>query len=182
MNMRKIFLSALATVTLGCGGGDSEDTQIADAWALFVAGQYSAAHSSFTLAIRDHRAEALVGLGWTTLKMDSLPQSNGYFLRTEADTLLHGYAGWAIVGWLNGDHANSAAHAQFVLDRLPEFVFEFDNGVTYRTMLLTQGYDYWHLGDFPACLSRVQLLDTGFASTTDPAALLTKLDALRAAQ
>lgn len=179
---KKLFLALGCLAMMSCGGGDSEDTQIADAWALFVAGQYTQAHAAFTAAVRDHRAEALVGLGWTTLKMDSIPASNGYFTRAQGDSLIHGYAGWAISSWVAGDYSGSATQAQYVLDKLPAFVFEYDNGVTQRTMWLIQGYDYYHLGNMANCLNRIQLLDPSFTSTTDPAALLAKLDALRLAQ
>jgi hypothetical protein len=179
---KKLFLAVGCLAMMSCGGSDSKDTRIADAWALFVAGQYPEAHAAFLLAFRSNEAEALVGLGWTTLKMDSIPASNGYFTRAQGDSLIHGYAGWAISSWIAGDYSGSVTRAQYVLDKLPAFVFEYDNGVTQRTMWLVQGYDHYHLGDMANCLNRIQLLDTAFASTTDPAALLAKLDALRLAQ
>jgi len=181
--MKKKFLVVLGCLSMmSCGGSSSGDTQIADAWALFVQGQYVQAHAAFTTAIRDHRAEALVGLGWTTIKMDSIPASNGYFARTVSDSLVHGYAGWAISSWIAGDYSGSAIRAQVVLNKLPLFVFQYDNGITQKTMWLVQGYDYYHLNNMTACLDRIQKLDTNFLSTTDPAALLAKLDALRLAQ
>jgi len=83
---------------------------------------------------------------------------------------------------LRGDYALSIARAQFVLDHSPSFVFDYDAGVTQRTMLLVEAYGYYYTGDLTNCAATVLLLDSTYAGGTSAQALLTKMDALNLVQ
>lgn len=169
----------LIALTWSCGD-DSTDTGLADAWQLFVNGQYAQAHSAFINRLNEDGSEAYVGLGWTTLKMDSLDASDRYFQRASADSLVHGYAGWAITSWLRGNYAGCISQGSFVLRKEADFEFEFNVDVDFRVIILAQAYSYYHLGNFTACVERIQRLDGTYAmpGSNVAAQLLTKLDQL----
>lgn len=175
------WIPVLLVLALSCG--TTEDTNIADGWAAFQLGNYEEAQSFFTSALTTAPKEANEGLGWVAVKEDQLPQARSYFLTSagvDADTLIGAMAGLAIVSWQQKVYQESLDAANFVLSRQSTFTFEFDPTIVTSVLTLVQAYDYYHLGQFSACLSRIQVLDPGFASTTDPQALLNKLDALSA--
>jgi len=121
--------------------------------------------------------------------MDSIPEADRYFtLGATLDTAnVIGFAGWAIVGWVRGSHAASIFRADLVLRHVPAFVFQYDEGITQRTMTLTKGYGYFHLSDYQNCIDEILVLDVTYSAPglSDPAIhsqLLAKLDALNAGQ
>lgn len=175
----RITFAAFIALTWSCGD-DTADTGLADAWQLFVNGQYVQAHSAFVNRLNEDGSEAYVGLGWTTLKMDSLDASDRYFQRASADSLVHGYAGWAITSWLRGNYTGCISQGDFVLRHEADFEFEFNVDVNFQVIILAQAYSYFHLGNFTACVERIRQIDGSYAmpSSNVAAQLLTKLDQL----
>jgi len=176
-------------IGMSCGGGDTGPTLLEEAWAKFVAQDYAGAHADFSALINRNGADAYAGLGWTCMKMDSLTAADGYFSRAASLDSINviAFAGWSIVGWTNGNYALSITRADLVLRKAPAFVFQYDNHVVQNTMVLTQAYDYFHLGDYQSCIDKIHVIDSGYSAPniSDPTIhtqLLTKLDALNAAQ
>jgi len=184
----KMVIAGTILLNISCGGGEAGPTLLEEAWQKFVDGQYADAHASFSALINRNGADAYAGLGWTTMKMDSLSAADLYFQRAaNLDSNVIAYAGWAIVGWTNGNYSASIGRADLVLRREPTFAFAYDTHVVKNTMILTQAYDYFHLGDYQNCINKILLIDSGYTSPniSDPTIhtqLLAKLDALNAAQ
>lgn len=178
----KVWLAGALMIVLSTGCSEDPATDpLGDAWQLFINGQYTEAQTSFEALIETQPGQAYAGLGWTAMKLDNIPASVDYFEQAAGDSLVHGYAGWAIASWANKDFTHIVERAGFVVRKEPTFEFEFYKDITISTMRLMQAYGYYHTGNMSACLARIQELDGGFASTTDPALLLAKLDALSAA-
>ena len=187
--MKQINIIALITAMSSVGCGTTADTGLSDAWQLFQLGDYAGAHAGF--AAIDNSQEALAGLGWTTLRMDSLPQADRYFslgdaMASPGDSIVEGYAGWAVTGWwkasitLNsGDWNASINRANTVLRLLPDgFEFLYDGRVTQRTLWLIQSYGYFNTGDLSHCRERILLLDPLYSGGTDVVLLLNEMKAL----
>ncbi len=172
----------LGTMLLASCAGTGDDDPFASAWQDFSEGQYAKAHEEFITLITVSEPDAYVGLGWTTMKMDSLNAADRYFGLSVVDNSLPGYAGWAILGWIRGDFAQGIIRAQYVIDHAPDFNFEFDRTVTEKTMLLVQSYGYYYMGDFTQCAAKVILLDSTYTGGTNAQALLTKLNELNVIQ
>ena len=166
---------------MSCG----EDTVVPvldEAWGLWESGLYAEAHVKFTEA---GGREGTNGLGWTTLKMDSLEKAEAYFAIAALggeDTLTDAMAGLTITAWQQGDHLISLQAAQYILRTEPNYIFSHDVSINKDLIILAKAYDEYHLGQYANCIASIQLLDAGFtASANDPniaRILLDKLDLL----
>jgi hypothetical protein len=172
-----LVLSGLVVMGLGCG----EDDPLAEAWKRFRDGDYAGAHAAFSDL---SGSEALVGLGWTTLRMDSIAAADGYFQQAAGDSLVAGYAGWGLVKWVLGQYPSCIQCGDFVLQRAgATFVFDEDRSVTYKDVLWHQASSYYHLGNLEACIAKIQQIDESWVAPdlSDPdleTILLRKLEEL----
>lgn len=181
MKTKISILITAAFLVISCGETAADDP-IALAWADFSAGNYADAHTKFADAVATNAAEANVGLGWTAMRQDSIPEADRYFGLASADSLVHGYAGWAIVGWARNQHSNSLTRADFTLRRLPDFEFQYDTRIATETMVIIQAYDYFYLNNLSACITKIQILDSEFSSGSTQTQVLNKLSALAQGQ
>ena len=163
-----------------------EDTNPLDAaWSKFGEHDYAGAHAEFTSLVGSEGSAAYVGLGWTTLMMDSLPESDGYFTLASGDSLLEGYAGWSILAWLQGQHDLCIDRAEFVVRNAggySSYVFPYDPEITYHDLVIHEGFSYYYNQNFFECINTVQRIDPSFSvALNDPQIenkLLEKLDLL----
>lgn len=174
-------LSLLAVTSCG----DTVVSALDEGWTAWESGIYAEAHLKFTEA---GGSEGLNGLGWTTLKMDSLPKSQVYFALAAvggADTLIDAMAGLAIVAWQQHNYAISLQAADYVLRQQPNYIFTHDATITKNTVALAKAYDEYHLGQYANCIASIQRVDAAFtANANDPnitQILLTKLNLLSGA-
>lgn len=181
MNRTMRYLAGLLLLmVMSCG--PTESVPLDEGWVAWESGSYAEAHAKFTEA---GGAEGLNGLGWTTLKMDSLSKSEVYFALASVggtDTLTDAAAGLAIVAWQQGDHQISLDAAGYVLRVEPNYVFSHDATITKELIILAKAYDEYHLLQYANCIASIQLLDATFSHTANEAGiaqtLLDKLDAL----
>ena len=185
-NMKLYRLSAVAAlfafILISCG----DDDPMAAAWAKFEDKEYIKAHAAFTDLIGSEGSAALVGLGWTTLKMDSMDAASRYFDRAKLDSIEDGYAGWAFVLWAIAVHQNQDARhieslekASFVLRKDASYEFSHDNTTDYIDLRIHQAYGYFHLLDYAKCVQSINAIpgQESFSSTV-PSVILAKLDEL----
>ena len=176
-NMKKIMkciAGSFLLVAVAC-----EETNPLDAaWSKFGERDYAGAHSEFASLVEGEGSAAYVGLGWTTLMMDSLAESDVYFTLASEDSLLEGYAGWSIVAWLQGQHTLCIDRAEFVFRNAggyDAYVFPYDPEITYHDLLLHQGFSYYYNQNFFACLNVIQRIDPSFSVAMNDAQIQNKL-------
>jgi hypothetical protein len=180
--LNEILFIAVLGFFMSCG----EDTVVPvldEGWGLWESKLYAEAHAKFVEA---GGAEGLNGLGWTTLKMDSLDRAEIYFALSvsdgDGDTLTDAAAGLAITAWQQGDHQISLDAANYILRTQPEYIFSHDPSITEDDIILAKAYDEYHLLQYANCIASIQLLDATFNHTAGEAGiaqtLLDKLDEL----
>lgn len=177
----EILFITLAAFFMSCGD-ETVVPALDEGWTAWENGLYATAHEKFTEA---GGVEGLNGLGWTTLKMDSLPKSQIYFALAAvggSDTLTDAAAGLAIVAWQQANHDTSLMAANYVLRKAPNYIFTHDVTITKNTMLLAKAYDEYHLLQYANCITSIQQIDNAFtANVNDPAIaqiLINKLNLL----
>ncbi|KAB2878677.1 hypothetical protein F9K33_12385 [bacterium] len=175
------YLLGLSLIAMSCDDPNPLDA----AWSKFGAGDYPGAHAEFSSLVGSEGSGAYVGLGWTAMKMDSLPESDTYFGLASGDSLLEGFAGWSILAWLQGQHVLCIDRAEYVFRNAGGysfFVFPYDPTITYHDLLLHEGFSYYHTLNFSACINIIQRIDPSFSiALNDPQLqniLLAKLQSL----
>ncbi|MCB0834840.1 MAG: hypothetical protein KDC45_15330 [Bacteroidetes bacterium] len=168
--------------------GCPTDDPLTPAWDAFSTRNYPAAYALFSEQAPTVGAPAYVGLGWTTMRMDSLVQSDSYFaVAAASDTLVDAFAGWAVLGWIRGQHAECAERVNIVFTLTEGYIFPYDREIRGEDLYLHQAFSYYYLQDYAKCVGSIQKIDPAFAlAISDPqrdVKLLTKLqqlsDALR---
>lgn len=172
---KSIFVLPLLYLMMACG----EDDPLDAAWQKFEDKAYPQAHTAFTNLISSKGSAAYVGLGWTTLRMDSLQASDRYFALAKEDSLVDGYAGWSFGLWALERYSQSLEAASFALRKKPRYVFVHDETVTNRDLILHQAYGYFHLGQYAACIEKIRFFDPSFPLDATPQQILQKLDQLK---
>lgn len=174
--MKKIIGVVLpfALIVGSCGDDDPLD----EAWSKFRNRDYAGAHEDFSKLIPGER-EAYVGLGWTTLRQDSLDAADGYFSIVAGDSLIDAYVAWTALAWERGEDAASITRARFVLNRNPSYVFKHDRSITYHDVLIHEGYGELHLGNYTRVAQILAELDVTVADN-NPDTLLAALEELYA--
>ncbi len=165
-----VFLLAVVS----CDEGNPLDA----GWSKFAEGDYPGAHAEFSSLVGSEGAGAYVGLGWTTMKMDSLPEADNYFALAAADSLPEGFAGWSILAWLQGNHTACIDRAEFVfrvVGGYDTYVFPYDPSITYQDLLLHEAYSYYYQQDFFNCVNCIQMIDPSFAVAMNDPTLQAKL-------
>lgn len=163
--MVKFLIGALSAIMLGCGGGGQSDS-LAEGWTLFTSGQYADAHVSFVTAVESGQNEGYVGLGWVCIDLDSLTAADRYFGLATADHFTDGYAGWSVVLWAQGSYAECIVKSDFVLQNNPSYLFEYRPTVNFQDMYWYQASSYLHMGNYSACLVKIQALDVNYTTDT----------------
>jgi hypothetical protein len=173
-----LFMFALSAFLLvSCGDDDPLDA----AWAKFEDQAYVEAHAAFAKLVSSEGSAALVGLGWTTLRMDSMAAADRYFDQAKADSIVDGYAGWSCILWVQERYAESLAKATFALRKQPNYKFPYDHSVTDEDLRLHQAYGYFHLGEYNNCILKIRTFDqeANFPLTSTPQEILLKLEELK---
>jgi len=170
--------------SVSCGDENPLDA----AWAKFEDAKgtddYTEAYTAFSDLVSSEGTPAMVGLGWTVLRMDSMAAADMYFSQVASDSVVDAYAGWEFAQWALGNYTGSIAKGDFVLRKEPRYVFEHDRTVTDEDVKLHQAYGYFHTGNYSQCIAKIQAIDPGYIppSLSDPQLeekLLIKLESLR---
>ncbi len=176
--MKRFALIGFVLLFVSCG----DDNPLDVAWQKFRNQEYVEAHAAFTELIPSEGGQAYIGLGWTTLKMDSIPEADGYFRLAivTQDSILEGVAGISFSSWALAQYNSSIISSENVIRRRPTFVFTHDRTVTYHDMYVHQAYSEFRLSRFSASLQTVQRLQPGYTlpSADTVGGLLAKLDSL----
>lgn len=175
------FIVCLSLIVMSC----DEGSPLEAGWSKFGEGDYVGAHAEFVSLVESEGSTAYVGLGWTAMKMDSLPEADAYFALAAGDSLPEGYAGWSIAAWLLEQHTQCIERAEFVFrsaGSYDSYVFPYDPSITYHDLLLHEGFSYYHNQNFFECINTIQRLDPAFSvalNNTDlQTILLARLQAL----
>lgn len=158
-----------------------DPTALEVAWDEFENGEYENAHASFSALAPE--VGALIGLGWTTLRMDSVEASRQYFIfaatETDPDTVEDLYAGWSLASWKLHEFSSAIQKSEIVLRNSPGYVFSHDRSITRHDLLLHAAYAHFHLANYSACAGLVHELNPLFPPTnTDPTVLLNEMESL----
>lgn len=187
MKARNLVLwMSLLTWVISCGGGGGGDKDpLAEANDLFAVKNYAAALTAYLDAVASEGAPANVGAGWCYLRLQDYTNANAQFTTAAGDSLIDGYAGWAIIKWVQNDPAAAVAYIDFVLGRDANYIFALDTRVTAGALIYIQASSYLELEDYAMCLAKIQVLSPGYtADLNDPNIediLLAKLTELGAA-
>lgn len=172
------FMSIMALILLmlilSC---EDPISPLEEAWEKYEKRAYSEAYALFS---EIEKPEAVVGLGWTALRMDSFPEAEAFFESVAADSLTDGYAGSVFVKWRQ-DHFTQAIEAsQFVRRRDPEYIFSHDKSINISDIKLHQAYSLFHVRNYNACNDVIHELDPIWIPSNDPALILVRLEMLYA--
>jgi hypothetical protein len=162
--MKKV-IKYLAGMTLVFAMSCGDDNPLDAGWSKFGERDYAGAHAEFSSLVSSEGSNAYVGLGWTTLMMDSLPEADAYFALAAEDSILEGYAGWSIVAWLLGQHNPCIDRAEFVFRNAggyDSYEFPYDPEITHHDLLIHEGFSYYYLQNSFQCLNTIQKLDPSF--------------------
>ena len=163
----KTAITGLMMIMLACGGGGGKS--IAEADALFAAGDYSTALALYITFIPKNGGEAQVGAGWCDLRLNSYAQADSFFAAAAADSLPDGYAGWCFTSWALNSAQEAIDYAAFVLIKEPSYAFSLDSRVDKDHLIWIQAESYLELQNYQACIDKIILLDGGFtANASDP--------------
>ena len=155
-----------------------ETNPLDPAWTKFAEGDYPGAHAEFSSLVASEGSAAYVGLGWTTIKMDSLPEADTYFTLASNDSLLEGYAGWSITAWLMGQHTLCVERSEFVFRNAggyDAYIFPYDPEITFHDLLIHEAYSYYNIQNFFECINTIQRIDPAFTVALNDPQLQTKL-------
>jgi hypothetical protein len=178
--MKKIIglIFVAGGLIVSCG----EDDPLDAAWALFRDGNYAGAHAAFTELIPSEGGQAYMGLGWTALKMDSIPEANAYLNTAIAtkDSILDAVAGNVFAFRVLDMHNACIFSANAVLQKKPTYVFTHERTITHHDLNVHKAYSLFDLNRLADCFQTILILDPGFtlATTDSTAELLAKLDSL----
>ncbi len=157
--MKKLTLLSLMTLLLlSCDPASPFD----DGWALFEEKKYPEAVTEFTDRISDGN-EAYVGLGWSSLKMDSIQDADDYFNQIATDSLADAYAGWMTVKWVQRDYVKVIEYGDVVLSKDEFYLFSHDNTANNEDILLHQAYAYYAMRNLSSCISKLRQVDSNFS-------------------
>ena len=182
MNRAIKYLAGIVLLAVMSCGEETVVSALDEGWTAWENELYAEAHAKFTEA---GGREGTNGLGWTTLKMDSLDRAEIYFAIAAVggeDTLNDAMAGLAITAWQQGNHDTSLVAANYVLRTEPNYIFSHDPSITKDDIILAKAYDEYHLLQYANCIATIQLLDATFNHTANEAGiaqiLLNKLNEL----
>lgn len=169
-----LFLSLILTCVTGACD-DYEASLMDAAWKKFENQDYDGAYAEFSAL---NGPNARIGLGWTLLRMDSIPEADRAFRIAAADSVLDGYAGIAITSWKTGRYTSAIYAANFVERWDPEYYFVHDPSVELNDLILHKAFCQYYLNDLTACNASIKKLDPAWVTSTNPATVLNKLEAL----
>lgn len=186
MKARTLVLLTGLLFWVGCGGGGGGDKDPLDAANdLFAAKNYAAALVEYLDAVTTEGSPANVGAGWCYLRLQDYANADAQFTAAAADSLIDGYAGWAIVKWVQNDPDAVVNYVDLVVGQDANYIFALDTRVTAGALIYIQASAYLELEDYAMCLATIQILDSGYtADLNDPNIediLLAKLTDLGAA-
>jgi hypothetical protein len=186
MKARTLVLLAGLLSWVGCsGGGGGDKDPLAEANDFFTAKNYAAALTAYLDAVASEGAPANVGAGWCYLRLQDYTNANTQFTTAAGDSLIDGYAGWAIVKWVQNEPEAVVDYVDLVVGQDANYIFALDTRVTAGALIYIQASAYLELEDYAMCLAKIQLLAPGYtADLNDPNIediLLAKLTELGAA-
>ena len=172
---KTIFMIAFALSFIANGCDDYEASLLDAAWKKFENKDYDGAHTEFTTL---NGPESRIGLGWTLLRMDSIPEADRAFRVAAGDSILDGYAGMAITSWKTGRYATAIYAASFVERLDPEYYFVHDPSVELNDLILHKAFCQYYLNDLTACNASIKKIDQTWVVSTNPTVILNKLESL----
>lgn len=178
--MKRIFViltGAVILLSVSCGKKSKKDP-LDSAWALFEDGEYANAYTAFTALVNDEGAAAVEGQGWSALRQDLMTQAEQHFSSIAGDSLPDAYAGWVAAGWEQENYSQVVSRAQFVLRKQPQYIFVHDATITDKDVRLHEAFGHFYLGNYTACNTAISQLDATWTATSNPDALLAKLESL----
>lgn len=158
-----IFLLVLTA----CSGSDSPSA-LEKGWDAFSAGNYAEAVTILTQAKNDNpqNAEIRAALGWALMRTDQLQSAESEFdagaqlANPSADL----FAGWAFVLNALKDHVASNQRIDEVTALNPNWIFTYDQKLTYQDLMILKAENHFLLGEFQSALAAVMTVNSSFSA------------------
>lgn len=128
-------------------------------WMAFRDHDWNGAHTIFLSACNAFPEDAYTGLGWVSIKLDSLDRSYYYFDIVADDSILDAYSGWALSSWAAGNYSLCIDASNFVLSKDPTYLFFHSLSYNYRDVLWLKASAHYHLGDLASCILAIKQID-----------------------
>jgi len=139
-----------------------------EGWEKFGYGAYSGALAKFLEAIdKDSTyAEAYSGAGWASARLTNLSDAVSYFAECFSLNSSHAdaHAGLAFVYNAMKEYQLSINSANAALGYISNWVFPYDQNLSYQDLNLIKAEGYFALGDYGSSLTIVQLLNPAFVA------------------
>ncbi|NUM80099.1 tetratricopeptide repeat protein [bacterium] len=151
----------------GCSGSDSPSA-LEKGWDAFSAGNYAEAITILTEAKNDNpqNAEIRAALGWALMRTDQLQSAESEFdagaqlANPSADL----FAGWAFVLNALKDHAASNESIAELTALDPNWIFTYDQKLTYQDLMILKAENHFLLGEFQSALAAVMTVNSSFSA------------------
>ncbi|RMD92968.1 MAG: choice-of-anchor D domain-containing protein [Calditrichaeota bacterium] len=188
--------SPIEVALTGNGNDLTDDIQasIDQGWQLFEAGNFMGAEENFSSAIEMASqapifekllAEAESGRGWARAKRRNFTGAktdfNNSLSRENRETLtdLNSKAGLAFVSHALNEFNEAITNALEVVDAVPNYTFEHDDRVNFKSLRLLLAQSYFSIGEFQKAAQQLDVLDpAGAPHSAEPEELLKKIQEL----
>ncbi len=155
----------------GPTGGEVSKTpqdRVNEGWTAFESGDYSTAVVSFEEALEEDNTlwEAHHGLGWTLARLGNSGQAVNHFLNaiSQNPASLSAKAGLALIYNAQMQYNNSNQRSGEVLQMNAQWIFEHDNRVDWKDLVILRAENFFALGQFAESLEEVRKLNPGFST------------------
>lgn len=182
MKTKITIITVLTFILIGCTEDFSDDKFLAEppenyaalmteGWANFEAGRYPAAVDAFSMAAEREATlpEVYLGLGWASLRAQSLEDGRSYFSSALAfafldaangpTIIIESEAGLAGIALAAGEYESAVSFVDKVLASDANFVFSHDSGVDVAALKKIKATAAYYMGDFSTAYQ--QVLDIG---------------------
>ena len=140
----------------------NEYSLLREGWVQFAEGDYDSAQSLIykSLSINPYLPDTYAAVGWTQMRLDSIDATEESFQKAYSlnPYLLITLAGFAVINQFGEEPLNAINYANEVLNKDPEWVFEYNPSINYKTMHLILAECYYQTQQLEQAKNEIDFL------------------------
>ncbi|RKX64710.1 hypothetical protein DRP44_07820 [candidate division TA06 bacterium] len=161
--VKRMIFFALVILFAGCS---LFKNNISEGWKSFESGDYQTAKNDFYNAISSGgELEAYVGYGWSCAKLGDESKalsSFEYVLASDSMGFPDAVSGAVFAGNAMKIDSVAARRGEYLLNMLPDYVFEHDSTITWKQIAFTSACSFVNCNDFSSALDMIRLIEPNF--------------------